>query len=127
MDLYFQGVACMNRGNTPDYLGQARRFFESALILDPDNIEALVGTAHVDAGMTTNFMTDDPASRFASAEAALTKALSVAPNNAARPICCWAEFKTLQTARLTALLSVSGHWRLIQIWRMLTHRSVSPS
>jgi TolB-like protein len=83
MDLYFQGVACMNRGDTPEYLGQARRFFESALILDPDNIEALVGTAHVDAGMTTNFMTDDPASRFASAEAALTKALSVAPNNAA--------------------------------------------
>jgi hypothetical protein len=59
MDLYFQGVACMNRGDTLDYLRQTHRFFKRALILDPDNIEALVGTAHVDAGMTTNFMTDD--------------------------------------------------------------------
>jgi TolB-like protein/class 3 adenylate cyclase/cytochrome c-type biogenesis protein CcmH/NrfG len=83
MDLYFQGVACVNKGDTPEYLGQARRFFESALMLDPHNVAALVGTAEVDAGMTTNFLTDDPATRFASAEAALTKALSLTPNNAA--------------------------------------------
>jgi TolB-like protein/class 3 adenylate cyclase/cytochrome c-type biogenesis protein CcmH/NrfG len=83
MDLYFQGVACVNKGGTPEYLGQARRFFESALMLDPHNVAALVGTAEVDAGMTTNFLTDDPATRFASAEAALTKALSLTPNNAA--------------------------------------------
>jgi hypothetical protein len=70
MDLYFQGVACMNRGDTLDYLRQTHRFFKRALILDPDNIEALVGTAHVDAGMTTNFMTDDQP--VDSAEAALT-------------------------------------------------------
>ncbi len=82
MDLYFQGMACLNKGSTPAYLEQARGFFERALVLDPGNIEALVGTAQVDAGMTTSFMTDDPAARFASAEAALTKALSLAPNDA---------------------------------------------
>jgi len=82
MDLYFQGVACANKGSTPEYLGQARGFFERALMLDPANIAALVGTAQVDADMTTNFMTDDPAARFASAEAALIKALSLAPNHA---------------------------------------------
>ncbi|MGB6539878.1 MAG: adenylate/guanylate cyclase domain-containing protein [Xanthobacteraceae bacterium] len=82
MDLYFQGVACLNKGRIAAYLEQARGFFERALALDPGNIEALVGTAQVDASMTTNFMTDDPAPRFASAEAALIKALSVAPNNA---------------------------------------------
>jgi hypothetical protein len=37
-------------------------------VLDPGNIEALVGTAKVDAAMTTNFMTDDAAARFASAK-----------------------------------------------------------
>ena len=82
MDLYFQGMAYLNKGRTPAYLDQARGFFERALVLDPGNIEALVGTAQVDAGMTTSFMTDDPAARFASAEAALTKALSLAPNDA---------------------------------------------
>jgi TolB-like protein/class 3 adenylate cyclase/Flp pilus assembly protein TadD len=82
MDLYFQGMACLNRGITPAYLEQARDFFERALVLDPGNIEALVGTAQVDAEMTTNFMTDDPAAHFASAEAALIKALSLAPNDA---------------------------------------------
>ncbi len=82
MDLYFQGVACANKGSTPASFGQARGFFERALALDLGNIAALVGTAEVDAGMTTNFLTDDPAAHFASAEAALTKALSLEPNNA---------------------------------------------
>ena len=43
MDLYFQGRACCNKGLTPEYMAQARGFFERALALDPDNIEALVG------------------------------------------------------------------------------------
>ena len=50
MDLYFQGWACFNKGTTPEYMAQARGFFERALALDPGNIEALVGTARVDAG-----------------------------------------------------------------------------
>ena len=35
MDLYFQGKACWNKGLTPEYLAQARDFFERALTLDP--------------------------------------------------------------------------------------------
>jgi cytochrome c-type biogenesis protein CcmH/NrfG len=72
----------ISRRTLMQIIGAGAGALGNALILDPDNIEALVGTAHVDAGMTTSFMTDDPVTRFASAEAALTKALSVAPNNA---------------------------------------------
>ena len=45
MDLYFQGMAWFNKGLTPEYMAQARGFFERALALDPSNIEALVGMA----------------------------------------------------------------------------------
>jgi TolB-like protein/class 3 adenylate cyclase len=82
MDLYFQGKACMNRGISPEYTAQARVFFERALALDPGNIEALVGVAIVDVTFGPGFLADDRAARLASAEAAATKALSLAPNHA---------------------------------------------
>ncbi len=47
MDLYFQGMACLNKGTTPEYMALALGFFERALVLDPGNIEALVGTGSV--------------------------------------------------------------------------------
>src|SRR6516162_9154405 len=49
MDLIFQGMACLNKGRTSEYLAQSRSFFERALALDPKNVEALVGLAVVDA------------------------------------------------------------------------------
>ena len=82
MDMYFQGMACFNKGASPEYLAQARGFFERALALDPANIEALVGTAYVDLISAGYFMTDDRAARFAEAEATLTRTLSLAPNHA---------------------------------------------
>jgi TolB-like protein/class 3 adenylate cyclase len=81
MELYFQGVASFNRGLTPEYLAQARGFFERALALDPGNIEALVGMATVDWASGSAFMTDDRAARLAAAEAAATKVLSLALNH----------------------------------------------
>jgi TolB-like protein len=48
MDLYFQGMACVSKGWTPEYVAQACGFFERALALDPGNIEALVGTGIAD-------------------------------------------------------------------------------
>ena len=45
MDLYFQGVAWLNKGPTPDNLAQARGFFDRALVADPDNVDALIGSA----------------------------------------------------------------------------------
>jgi TolB-like protein len=82
MDLYFQGMACANRGLAPEILSQARGLFERALALDNGNIEALVGMAFVDAMRATALMTDDRSSHLAAAEAALTKVLSMMPNHA---------------------------------------------
>jgi TolB-like protein len=82
MDLYFQGRASAYKGLTPEYMAQARGFYEHALALDPGNIEALVGTAFVDWNFVSLFFADDRAARAAAAEAALTKVLSLAPNHA---------------------------------------------
>jgi TolB-like protein/DNA-binding winged helix-turn-helix (wHTH) protein len=79
MDLHFQGRACLHKGLTDEYLTQARSFFERALALDPDSIEALVGIAIVDFNRGANFFADDRAVSFAAAETALIKALSMAP------------------------------------------------
>ena len=82
MDLYFRGMAWVNKGFTPDYLTQARGFFERALALDPDNASALIGNAAVDATLGGAYMMDDRAARLGRAEAVLTRALSLAPERA---------------------------------------------
>jgi len=82
LDLYFQGMAWRAKGFTPEYLSQARGYFERALTLDPGNIEALVWRAYVDLANGTLHQTDDRAALYAAAEAALTKALSLAPEHA---------------------------------------------
>jgi TolB-like protein/Flp pilus assembly protein TadD len=87
MDLYFQGIACANKGITPEYAAQARDFFERALALDPWNIEALVGRAAVDSLRGSVLMTDNRAARLAAAEAVLTTALSLAPEHAVAHLC----------------------------------------
>ena len=48
MDLYFQGLARYNKGRTADNLSQARSFFDRALSVDPDNVEAVIGSARLD-------------------------------------------------------------------------------
>jgi hypothetical protein len=40
MDLFFRGRACWNKGFAPEYMTQARDFFERSLALDPNNIDA---------------------------------------------------------------------------------------
>jgi TolB-like protein len=82
MDFVFQGRAWFNKGLTPNYMAQARSFFEKAIALDPKNIEAMVGLARVDAVLGTSVMTDDWSARFTSAETAVTNALLLAPNHA---------------------------------------------
>jgi TolB-like protein/Flp pilus assembly protein TadD len=82
MELYFQGRACINKGVTPEYLAQARRFFQRALALDPENIGALIGTATVDATIGGGYMTDDRAAHLATAETTMIKVLSMAPQHA---------------------------------------------
>jgi adenylate cyclase len=48
VDLYFQGLAWFNKGVTPENVAQARGFFDRALAVDPDNVDALVGSARAD-------------------------------------------------------------------------------
>jgi TolB-like protein len=82
-DLVFQGWASFNRGWTPEYVAGARSLFERALALSPENIEAMVGLALVNTTEGAALLTDDPAARLSAAEVLSTKALSLAPNNAA--------------------------------------------
>ncbi len=82
MDLFFQGRACWNKGSAPEYMTQARNFFERSLALDPNNIDAMVFVAAVHIVVGAGFQTDDRAAHLAVAETTLTKALSHAPNHA---------------------------------------------
>ena len=81
MDLYFQGLAWYNKGRIPDHVAQARSFFDRALNADPDNVDALIGSARVNGTQGIFLFVNDPMAAFAAAEAKLTKALSSVPNH----------------------------------------------
>ena len=80
MDLCFQGRAWLNKGLTPEWTTQAQTFFQRSVMLDPENIEAMLGLAMVNASVGAADMADDRLARFASAETMLTNVLSLAPN-----------------------------------------------
>ena len=82
IDLYFQGMAYLNRGSDPASLSQARAFFEQALCLDAGNTEATMGMAFVDTMRGTSMMTRDRTARLATIEASLTRILADTPNHA---------------------------------------------
>jgi TolB-like protein len=81
LDLCFQGAAWANKGQTPENLAQALGFYERALVLEPGNVEALVGTAGANFKIGTNFFTDDRMEHLTAAEGAVTKSLFLAPNH----------------------------------------------
>jgi TolB-like protein len=82
MDLYFQGLAWLNKGLTPDNVAQARSLFDRALTSDPGNVEALIGSAVADLREGANSFVTDPDGAFAAAEVKLIKALSSVPDHA---------------------------------------------
>ena len=82
VDLYYQGLAWFNKGVNREFMTRARDFFERARVLDPGNLDALIGTGQVDATLGSAYLTDDRVTLLAAAEATLTKALRLAPNNA---------------------------------------------
>jgi TolB-like protein len=82
MDLYFQGMAWLNKGRTPDNVRQARGFFDRALSADPSNVDALVGSAWADTAEGIHLFVTDRLAAFAAAEAKLTRALSAVPDHA---------------------------------------------
>jgi tetratricopeptide (TPR) repeat protein len=82
MDLYFQGLACANKGYSPENIARARVFYERALALDPGNVDALILYTTTDTLPAIAYYTDDRQARLLAAEEALTRALSIAPEHA---------------------------------------------
>ena len=82
MDFYFQGLAWFNKSLNPENVTRARGFFDLALTVDPDNAEALIGSAATDVIGGANLFATDPIAAFAAAEAKLTQALSSVPDHA---------------------------------------------
>src|ERR1700722_16601542 len=82
MDLFFQGLASINKGVNLDNLAQARGYFEHALAVDSGNLDALLGLARVDYGLGGAYLLADRAARFAAGEANVAKVLSQRPDDA---------------------------------------------
>ena len=82
MDFFFRGRAWLNKGFTPENLAQARGFFDNALTADPDNVDALIGSAAADSIAGASAFVANPMAAFAAAETKLTKALSSVPDSA---------------------------------------------
>lgn len=124
LDLYFQGRACWNRGMTPEHLMAARKFFERALALDADHVDAMVGMATVDATIAGSFASDDRARQLAAAEVALTRALSLEPHHAGA---IWRSARStcLPTGQSRESANANARWRWIAIWP--TRMAVCPS
>ncbi len=82
IDLYFQGMAWFNKGLNPENVTRARSLFDLALTVDPNNAEALIGSAAADVIGVANLFATDPVAAFAGAEVRLTQALSSVPDHA---------------------------------------------
>jgi TolB-like protein/class 3 adenylate cyclase/Tfp pilus assembly protein PilF len=82
MDHYFLGLSHFNKGLTAEFLDKARAYFDLALDLDPDNVDALVYRAWVDLIFAFNWLSDDRTKRLRSAESDLAKALKLGPERA---------------------------------------------
>ena len=82
MDFYFQGLAWFNKGLTADHVARARSFYDRALATDPDNVEALIGSAAADVADGGNSYVTDSMAALAAAEGKLTKALSSVADHA---------------------------------------------
>jgi TolB-like protein/class 3 adenylate cyclase/Tfp pilus assembly protein PilF len=80
-ELHIQGWALVNSKTTPEAVLKAGEYFERALAIDPDNVEALVGRATVHTIIGAAIMGNDSAAHFAKAEVALTEVLSRNPQH----------------------------------------------
>jgi TolB-like protein/Flp pilus assembly protein TadD len=82
IELYFQGKAWLYKGPTYENMDHARSFFDRALIVDPNSVEAMLGRARVDVALATAFVDENRWTHFAAAEPQLEKVLALAPDNA---------------------------------------------
>jgi TolB-like protein/class 3 adenylate cyclase len=81
-DLCLRAQAIRNRPFSIERLREARELFEAALRLDNQNIDALIGLAGTHATEVIASTPDDPAIHLRAAEAAITRALTLAPDSA---------------------------------------------
>ena len=81
-DLYLQGMAWINKGPYPAHLSQARVFFDRALSIEPNNVDASVGSGCADFWEVADWTSAERGRRLLAAETSLSKALASAPDNA---------------------------------------------
>lgn len=96
-DLYLQGMAWLDRDPRPDNVAHAKAFFGRALAVEPDNVDALIGSAGADFWEALHSDSTERAARLASAEASLLKALSTAPDSAIAHM--WLSFVKIHSNR----------------------------
>ena len=107
VDLYFQGMAWLNKGIAPRNLTQARGFFDRALSANPVNVDALVGSGCAEAIAGVLSYVPNPFAAFASAEAKLTKALSLVPDHAGGHL--WLGYVEIWTRRAARGIAECEH------------------
>ena len=107
MDLYFLGLAWFNKGRTSEYVAGARSFFDRAFSTDPENVNALIGSAAADIADVAGSLVADPGAAAASAEAKLTKALSSVPDHASGHM--WLGYIKIITKRATEGIAESEY------------------
>ena len=117
MDLYFQGLAWLHKGPTPDHLARARHFFDRALSASPDNVDALIGSAATHAVEAASSLTPEPVAAFVAAEAKLNSALSLAPNHTQGQM--WLGLVEIWTRR--AAQGIARCERALELDRNLAH------
>jgi TolB-like protein len=117
MDLYFQGLAWLHKGPTPDHLARARHFFDRALSASPDNVDALIGSAATHAVEAASSLTPDLVAAFVAAESKLTTALSLAPNHTQGQM--WLGLVEIWTRR--AAQGIARCERALELDRNLAH------
>ena len=82
VDHTLRGWAAWNRHLSLEAAREARFFFEAALRLDEDNVDALLGFANATMSEVNMYASADRAGQIRAAEAAVTKALAAAPSSA---------------------------------------------
>ncbi|MGH6980209.1 MAG: adenylate/guanylate cyclase domain-containing protein, partial [Stellaceae bacterium] len=81
LDFVLRARAVRNRGLTREHTAEAIRLFSEALRLEPDNVQALCGTALAHGTRVTSLWTEDRADDIACAETLALRALSLDPQN----------------------------------------------
>ena len=115
MDHYFQGMAWLNRGLTPDYLTRAEDCFETGALArcgQPGGAcQHCAGDCHFAGAHTA----DDRAGRMAAAEAFAARALSLAPDHPRGRMALGVAYMW-NNRGAQGIANASGRWRSIEIW-----------